>query len=116
MQIFAIVANYFLAVSVGIEIPFWSFFLIMPIIWVASMIPSMGGLGVREGAYVILFAGYAGAETAFALSILFFGLTVCASLIGGVCYLFAGKIPPLELEKMQEEDMRELGEKRVGEI
>ena len=80
---------------------------------VISMIPSLGGLGVREGAYVLFFSGFGGSEKAFALGLLYFATTIGASIIGGICYLFTGRVAPEELEKMEEEDMKILEERDV---
>jgi len=106
-QALGIFVNYLLGQSVGIELPLFKYFLLIPLVWLISMIPSLGGLGVREGGYVVLFASFgAGSDKAFALSILFYSLTVCASIIGSICYLFAGRVSREDLEKMQAEDMQ----------
>ncbi|MBD3425990.1 MAG: flippase-like domain-containing protein [Candidatus Omnitrophica bacterium] len=76
--------------SLGHEVNLGNIFLIMPVVTFVSMIPSLGGLGVREGAFVALFAGLTGKETAFAVSLmLLFGLFFI-SLIGGAIYLWWG--------------------------
>jgi len=105
-QCLGIYINYLFAMSLGMDVTLIQCFIFMPIIYVFSMIPSLGGLGVREGAYVVLFSGYGGSEKAFALSLLFFSTMVMASIIGGACYLFTGRVAPEELEKMEKEDMR----------
>jgi hypothetical protein len=51
-----ILANVLLAAAVGIHLPVWTFFLFVPIIAFSVMLPSVGGLGLREGAYVLLFS------------------------------------------------------------
>lgn len=51
-----ILANVLLAAAVGIRLPVWYFFLFVPIIAFTVMLPSVGGLGLREGAYVLLFS------------------------------------------------------------
>ena len=63
--------------------------LIMPIIYIASMLPSVNGLGVREGAFLILFRPIIGAEKAFALSLLWLFLYLLFSIFGGFVYAFA---------------------------
>lgn len=50
-----ILANVLLAKAVGIHLPVAYFFLFVPIIAFSNMLPSLGGLGLREGAYVFLF-------------------------------------------------------------
>ncbi len=63
-------------------------FLIMPIVTFISMIPSVGGLGVREGAMVTLFAPLVGKEIAFAASLLLLLGLLVISAIGGGIYLW----------------------------
>jgi uncharacterized membrane protein YbhN (UPF0104 family) len=109
-QAVAMYVNYVCARALGMPISIWDCFFLIPLVWVASMIPSLGGLGVREGAYVLFFKNFGGSEKAFALSLLYYSFTICASLIGGICYLFAGKIPQGALEKMEEEDLKKLEE------
>jgi uncharacterized protein (TIRG00374 family) len=76
--------------SLGHNVSPGNIFLIMPVVTFVSMIPSLGGLGVREGAFVALFAALTGRETAFAVSLmLLFGLFI-VSIVGGVIYLWWG--------------------------
>ena len=81
-------AVYLFFLSLGTEVNLGNIFLIMPVVTFISMVPSVGGLGVREGAIVAFFTPLAGKETAFAASMLFlFGL-LFISFIGGVIYLY----------------------------
>ena len=83
---FSIVYMFFKAL--GTEVSLGSIFLIMPVVTFISMIPSLGGLGVREMAIVTFFTPMAGKEVSFAVSILvLFGL-LFVSLFGGLVYLF----------------------------
>lgn len=61
--------------------------LIIPIIWTVSMLPSLNGLGVREGAFVYFLKGYIGTEKAFAISLLWLGLIIFYSIVGGIYQL-----------------------------
>ena len=106
---FSVVYLFFL--SLGREVSIGNIFLIMPVVTFVSMIPSLGGLGVREGAFVALFASLTGKETAFAVSLmLLFGLFMI-SVVGGVVYLWWG-ISGVRKEKAQ--DIIEI-EKKVEE-
>lgn len=82
---------YLLARSIGSNVPFISVLLIMPIVAVVSMIPSLGGLGLREGAMVALFGPIIGSENAFSLSVLLLATLLIISLMGAVIYLFASQ-------------------------
>ncbi|NQT33390.1 MAG: flippase-like domain-containing protein [Candidatus Omnitrophica bacterium] len=85
---FSIIYIFFLAL--GAKISIGNIFLIMPVVTFISMIPSIGGLGVREGAMVALFTPLVGKETAFASSLLFLCGLIFVSFIGGVIYLWWG--------------------------
>lgn len=93
---------YLLARSVGADILPTTVFLVMPIVSVVSMLPSLGGLGLREGAIVALFGPMIGAESAFSISILLLATLLAVSLAGAAIYLFAAqfKIKPGELSKL----------------
>ncbi len=58
----------------------------MAIIAIVSMLPSIGGLGVRESGFVLLFAPVTGKEVALALGILWLGGLVVLAIIGGLVY------------------------------
>ena len=51
-----VLLNYLLGQAVGIDLPLGTYFLFVPIIAAVLMVPSIGGLGVRESAYVLLFS------------------------------------------------------------
>jgi glycosyltransferase 2 family protein len=87
-QIASIFTLYFLAVALGAKPSLAYFFLLVPVISLVSMVPSLGGLGVREKAYTVFLGPYIGQEHAAALSILWLGLLILSSLIGGLIYLF----------------------------
>ena len=79
---------YLLARSLSLEVSLGLFFLLVPIIGVASMFPSINGLGLREGAYVCYLGPIVGEGNAFTLSILWLALLFINSLIGGLVYAF----------------------------
>ena len=59
------------------------------------MLPSLNGLGVREGAFVYFLKGYIGPEKACAISILWLGLILVYSVIGGLFHL----LYPLKIDE-----------------
>ena len=81
---------YLFFLSLGHRIGMINIFLIMPVVTFMSMIPSIGGLGVREGAIVAFFAPVVGKESAFAVSILLLFSLFFLSLIGGMVYVWWG--------------------------
>jgi len=94
---------YLLAKALGADIMLGTIFLIMPVVSVISMLPSLGGLGLREGAIVGLFGPIMGTGIAFSLSILILAALLSLSLIGGIIYAFAAqfKIKGEELSKLE---------------
>ncbi len=90
-----------LAFSIGSPIPITNIFLMMPIIGVLSLLPSINGLGLREGSTVVFFGPIIGNENAFAVSILWLLVLLMTSLIGGIIYLVSPqfKIKLKEIEK-----------------
>lgn len=97
-QMISVFAIYIIIKSLSQDISLLYLFLIMPLVSIASMMPSINGLGIREGAYVFFLSEFISRESAFAVSILSFALIFITSLIGGVLYLFSGKLYKMALE------------------
>ncbi len=87
LQSLSIVSIYLFVLCIGGNMPLFRLFLIVPLVWAVSMLPSLNGLGVREGAFVYFLKGYIGPEKAFAVSILWLGFIMMYSLIGGIYQL-----------------------------
>jgi len=96
---------YLLARSLGTEIPLRAVFLLMPIISVVSMLPSLGGLGLREGAMVVLFGPFIGGDNAFLVGILLLATLLILSLIGAAIYVSASqfRIKKVDISKFEKE-------------
>jgi hypothetical protein len=74
--------------ALGLEVQYGYFLLVVPLLSMVLLIPSIGGLGVRESLAPILFAGAGVLESeAVALSLLVFATMRAASLIGGPVYI-----------------------------
>jgi len=78
-----------LALSIGSRIPIKDIFIKMPIVSMMSLLPSINGLGLREGSTVVLFGPIIGTDKAFAMSILWLLVLLCVSMIGGLIYAFS---------------------------
>ncbi len=91
-QILLILLAYIAAVGLGVTwVPLHYYFIIMPIIFVASMIPSIGGFGVREMLFVSFLsrAPYSVApEQGLAISFLYILIFIALSLPGAFFYIF----------------------------
>lgn len=82
--------NYWLALSIGADINFWKFFILIPVIYIVSMAPSIGGLGVREAGVLYLFGRYLSPERALALTLLMDIVIYSFSIGSGIWYAFRG--------------------------
>lgn len=94
--------GYALAQALEIKVTFWQIMTILAIVICVVSVPiSVGGHGVREFAFIALFAmfGLSGSSTTHAdrtelavlYSVLFFGTLTVWSIVGGVVYLFRGR-------------------------
>lgn len=93
VQVLSVIATYVLARALGIhDAGMGVFFIVVPIVGILTLIPSLNGLGVREGGYVYLLSPYMSAEKALALSILVLASLLMYSLIGGLIYGFQRKV------------------------
>jgi uncharacterized protein (TIRG00374 family) len=80
---------YFTGVSLGLDIKPSYFFIFIPIISAITLLPiSLGGLGLREGLFVVYFAKAGVAkQMALTMSLLFFSLVIICGAIAGVIYV-----------------------------
>ena len=78
--------------SLGLEVAFSAYCLVVPVVWVVRMLPvSLNGIGVGEGAFVFLVGLFAvPADKALALALAMFGLQTALALVGGL--LLAARI------------------------
>ena len=83
----SILVLYAMSLALGAHAPLMYFFLLVPVVHLVSMLPSLNGLGIREGAYVYFLGPYIGKEYALALGLLWLGLLFLLSIIGGIVYL-----------------------------
>jgi uncharacterized protein (TIRG00374 family) len=90
IQFLRISVHWFVAHSIGFDIPFVYFLVFVPLIALIASLPlSFGGLGVREGLGQLLFAaaGFSGTlavATQFLASI----VGIAVSLLGGLIFIF----------------------------
>jgi hypothetical protein len=89
LQIVEVASVVLIGLALGIETDVIHYFVFMPLIWVITTVPiSIGGLGVRENAFVFFFTQVGVSRTpALALSLLYFSCRVISGLIGGLVFL-----------------------------
>jgi uncharacterized protein (TIRG00374 family) len=82
---------YLLARSVGVPLGFGAYCLIIPLVWVISMAPSLGGAGVREGGFVGLMKLFnVPIASSVAVAALFLIVQLLLAAVGGL--LLAGRV------------------------
>ena len=96
-----ILTYYWMSRSLGVSLNLWIFFLLVPVISVASMAPSIGGLGVREASTVFLFQRFMSPERALALSVLLDMLVYGYSFAAGIVFSFRGGLQEKMVEEME---------------
>jgi uncharacterized membrane protein YbhN (UPF0104 family) len=91
-QLMIVVFSYLVGHALDLHIPLRYFMLCVPVTVIMSVLPiSINGVGVRETGYVFLLSkiGHSSSE-AVTLSLLIYGLSMLASLVGGVLYAMRG--------------------------
>jgi uncharacterized protein (TIRG00374 family) len=96
-----------LVLSIGARFSPIEIFLRAPIICTMSLLPSINGLGLREGATVVFFGPLIGRENAFAVSILWLAVLFITSVIGALIYAISPqfRMRLREIEKIEEEEV-----------
>lgn len=89
LQTLVVIVNIFNGLALHLEIPIAFYFLLIPLVAVATMIPvSLNGLGVREGAFVFFLAQVGVPEAqALSLALLWLAILIASSLIGGLVWI-----------------------------
>lgn len=89
LQVGVISSHILIAKSLNIEIPISYYFVFYPLTTIAGfLIPSLNGLGVREGAYIFFLKKVSiGSEQALAFSICWLIILLLTSVIGGLVYM-----------------------------
>jgi len=90
IQLSVVIISMIIGQAVDVVIPWESYFVFIPLVTVAGMVPiSLNGLGVREGAYVY-FLAQSGVAThqALAFAILWLILITSLNVLGGLGWVF----------------------------
>lgn len=90
-QLFFFATIGILALGIHSAISPMNILLRVPIISAMSLLPSINGLGLREGAMVLMFGPLIGSEKAFAVSILWLAVLLLTSILGGILYAASPK-------------------------
>jgi uncharacterized protein (TIRG00374 family) len=96
-QLLIICKIFLLSLALGLDIPFGYLIFVVPITFLLTMLPSINGIGFREGGYVVLL-GKIGVTKAAAISLSFLTILVpiLVSIWGGLLFMFQKRIPKKE--------------------
>jgi len=85
-------AAYLTGRAIGVDLPYPTYMAVLSITELVRMLPiSLGGVGVREGTFVVLLAPFGvSSGRAFMLSFLFYLMLTALGIIGGGIYAAAG--------------------------
>ena len=91
VQVTLSLAWFSVARAIGGTVPLLYYFIFIPLLNIVVNIPTIGGLGVREWAFVLFFTptwltGHLGQEPALASALLFLALDLVFALAGGVLF------------------------------
>lgn len=87
-----VTVDYTVALSLGIHIPFKWFIALIPCVTIISTIPvTLGGLGIREGAYMGIFSSIGiSPVNSLSISLLLFTVLFTLNIAGGITYIIRG--------------------------
>jgi hypothetical protein len=86
--------------SLGRHIPLTVLFWVVPLAFAVTLLPSLNGLGIREGVYVYFLGLFVGRADAFAISLLILGIYILSDVVGGMIYAFSSEFrKPLPVHK-----------------
>jgi hypothetical protein len=101
IQLIVPASAYFIGLSLGIKADFIYFLIFLPIISAVTLLPvAIGGLGLREGLFVVYFAKVGVVkQLALAMSLLSFSCVVFYGAIGGLIYVLTVHYRRLQPDK-----------------
>jgi len=101
IQLLFSLTPYVLAPTVNTVLPLKETLFLLPIVNFVMMIPiSISGLGVREGAFIVIYGNLIGKEKALIISLLYYLSSLILSLAGAILFLFDK--PQKNLEKQSQ--------------
>ncbi len=89
LQVNVIVHYFFIGKAIGLNIPFFSYFVFIPILLVVLSVPvSINGIGLREGSLILMLKSFSiSAEQAFLFAFVDFFLMIILGILGGLIFI-----------------------------
>jgi glycosyltransferase 2 family protein len=88
-KLLSVIAVYLLTLALNLAVPFGTLVWLVPVAFAVSLMPSINGLGFREGALVFFLGPLIGNDSAFAVAVLWLGVYLFTDIIGGLIYAFS---------------------------
>lgn len=89
VQVAGVTMVWLISMALDLPVPGSFYWIMVPLVSLLTLLPvSVNGMGVREGATVVLLAPWISNVLAVSLSLLWFAVYVAMSLCGGLVYLF----------------------------
>lgn len=94
-QVLRVASIWLCGEAVGIDVSPWVYVILGPLLFFVQMVPfTLNGLGVREAFFVVFLSSFGvEADAAFAVGVLFYGVSIAASLPGGFILLWRSVRP-----------------------
>jgi len=91
-----VISHLLMGAALGLSVPMAAWMVIYPVSAIAATIPlSLNGIGLREAAYVYMLGFFGVArEEAFALAVMWFSIVLLNGALGGIPYVFGGRLKP----------------------
>jgi len=89
LQINVIVYYFLIGQALKLSVPFLDYFMVIPVVHFVQLIPvTINGLGLREGAYIEIFAFYSiPPQASFSFSLIDVVFVLILGIIGGIIYV-----------------------------
>ncbi len=89
LQLNVIVYYFLIGQALGLSVPFVDYFMVIPVVHFIQLIPiTINGLGLREGAYIEIFAFYSiPPQASFSFSMIDVAFVFILGIIGGIIYI-----------------------------
>lgn len=89
LQLNVILYYFLIGQALELNVPFIDYFMVIPVVHFIQLIPiTINGLGLREGAYIEIFAFYSiPAQASFSFSMIDVAFVLILGIIGGIIYI-----------------------------
>lgn len=101
-------AWFFTAQAVNARVPLGYYFIFIPLLNIVVNIPTIGGLGIREAAFILFFTPqwlphHLTEAQALSTALLFLGLDLIFAILGGIIFAFMKRLPGKTARERKEE-------------